>query len=114
MKKRILSLLLLVVMLVTALPLSVLPSLASTEEEKTFEEADYNALYVQDGLTVALDYFTTNTYWGKPALATNAEAYLWQWNCFTADGARDRLLLKADAGVVANGYMRLTANTQLG
>ena len=39
MKKRILSMLLLVVMVVTALPLTVLTALA-TEEEKTYTEAD--------------------------------------------------------------------------
>jgi hypothetical protein len=49
-------------MLVMALPLSVLPSLAAAEE-KTFEEADYNALYVQDGLAFAADFFRTNQYW---------------------------------------------------
>ena len=63
MKKRILAMLLLVVMLVSALPLAVLPTLAVEEEDKTYEEKDYNALYVQDGLAFAADFFRTNRYW---------------------------------------------------
>ena len=71
MKKRILSMLLLVVMLVTALPLSVIPSLAVEDEEETQivfdrEEYDaYNALYVQNGLTQAFDVMSLNSYWGE-------------------------------------------------
>ena len=63
MKKRILSMLLLVAMIVTALPLMVLPSLAAEEKEKEYEEKDYNALYVQDGLAMAADFFRMNKYW---------------------------------------------------
>ena len=77
MKKRILSMLLLVVMLVTALPLSVLPSLAVEGEEEaqnkfSQEEYDaYNELYVKNGLILAFDVMSLNSYWGE---AVNARA----------------------------------------
>ena len=71
MKKRILSMLLLVAMLVTALPLFALPTFAGTEEgtekEATFEEKDYNALYVTEGLVMAADFFKMNEYWNPAA-----------------------------------------------
>ena len=60
MKKRILAMLLLVAMIVTALPLMVLPSLAA-EEEKEYTEADYNELYV-DGIVFGADFYNTNKY----------------------------------------------------
>ena len=61
MKKRILSMLLLVAMVVTALPLMALTVLATgtPAEEPTFTENDYNGLYVQDGLFFAADFFKT-------------------------------------------------------
>ena len=69
MKKRVLSMLLLVVMVVTALPLTVLTALAA-EEEKTYTEADYNALYVDTGLTFAADFYKTNKYWNDGETGT--------------------------------------------
>ncbi|MBO7293566.1 MAG: hypothetical protein J6V07_06505, partial [Clostridia bacterium] len=60
MKKRILSLFLLVVMLVTALPLTALTVFANGDEaapESVYGEDDYNALYVQEGLVYAIDFF---------------------------------------------------------
>ena len=67
MKKRILSMLLLVVMLVTALPLTVLTALAAEEEvTPVFTEEAYNALYAaQDAALVSLDFFKTNEYWNE-------------------------------------------------
>ncbi len=65
MKKRILSLFLAVLMTVTALPLFLLPAVAEGTEATTSyptEEA-YNALYVQEGLTHAIDFFFANAYW---------------------------------------------------
>ena len=63
MKKRILSMLMLVVMVVTALPLMALTVFATTE----FDADDYNALYVQEGLVWAVDFFDTNANWGGEA-----------------------------------------------
>ena len=70
MKKRILSLLILAAMIVTALPLSVLPVLAADgtvgADEPVWEEADYDALYTaQDASLISLDFFTSNSYWGE-------------------------------------------------
>ena len=64
MKKRILAMLLLVAMIVTALPLMVLPTLAAEEEEKVYTEADYNKLFVTNGMVAGADFYTTNRYWG--------------------------------------------------
>ena len=66
MKKRILSVLLAALMLLSVCPL-VLPAAASAPE---YTAADYDALYVQDGLTYAIDFFATNSYWGEPAVST--------------------------------------------
>ena len=64
MKKRVLSLVLAVLMLVVALPLMALPAMASETPTPTYEAADYNALYVQSGLVFGFDFFTTNSHWG--------------------------------------------------
>lgn len=66
MKKRILSMLLLAVMIVTALPLAVL-SVSAAEEEVVLTEEDYTALYVQNGLVSMYDFFRLNSYWGGSA-----------------------------------------------
>ena len=63
MKKRIVSMLLLVVMLMTALPLGVFPLISFAEETKEMSEADYNALYVTEGLQYAYDFYKLNEYW---------------------------------------------------
>ena len=67
MKKRLLSFLLLVAMLVTAVPLTAIAVLAADVEPQAagreFTEEDYNALYKQDGLIFAFDVMTTNSYW---------------------------------------------------
>ena len=82
MKKRVLSVLLAVIMLVSAVPM-VLPTFAATENE--FTEADYNALYVQNGLEMGADFFRTNQYWGgavvQPPVGPAANtAYPWDVN----------------------------------
>ena len=79
MKKLVLSVLLAVIMLVSALPM-VLPTFAATEN--VFTEADYNALYVQSGLEMAADFFRNNEYWGgeveQPPVGPGANtAYPW-------------------------------------
>ena len=74
MKKRILSMLLLVAMIVTALPLTVLPILASEKSAPAapvYNEDDYNAFYVNNGLILGFDVMALNTYWGE---AVNARA----------------------------------------
>ncbi|MBR7095833.1 MAG: hypothetical protein IKC73_06410, partial [Clostridia bacterium] len=74
MKKRILSMLLLVAMVVTALPLFALTVLATgtQAEEPTFTEDDYNGLYVEDGLFFAADFFNTK------ANAASLSDYIWK------------------------------------
>ena len=71
MKKRVLSVLLAVIMLVSALPM-VLPTFAATEN--VFTEADYKALYVQDKLILGVDFFSTNEYWGGESYYSENEA----------------------------------------
>ena len=59
MKKRVLSLLLMLVMLVSAMPLLVF-STSAAAAEKSY---DYSSLYVTDGATLMVDFFTTNEIW---------------------------------------------------
>ena len=66
MKKRLLSLLLLVAMLVTAVPLAALAVFAADpmpQAAPEFTEEDYNALYKQEGLIYAFDVMVTNAHW---------------------------------------------------
>ena len=71
MKKRLLSILLLVAMLVTAVPLAAISVLAADVEPQAagreFTEEDYNALYKQEGLLFWQDFFRLNSYWGAAA-----------------------------------------------
>ncbi len=66
MKKRVLSLILAAVMLLTAFPLFALTALAGepsgseTEAETVF---DYNSLYVKGGLMLLMDYYDSNAFW---------------------------------------------------
>ena len=69
MKKRLLSLLLLVAMLVTAVPLAAVAALATEPTPRAAEpewtEEDYNALYTaQEAALISLDFFKSNSYWG--------------------------------------------------
>ncbi|MBO7293117.1 MAG: hypothetical protein J6V07_04205, partial [Clostridia bacterium] len=73
MKKRILSMLMLVVMVVTALPLMALTVFAETTEPE-FDAEDYNALYVQEGLVYALDFFVTNEHWENKEVTFSSAA----------------------------------------
>ena len=99
MKKRLLSLLLLVAMIVTALPLAVLPAIAAETGEKEYTAEDYNALYVQNGLIFALDFFGTNSYWGEVAKAKLID-YRW-----SASGDFNG----TPSGTVANGALDMTS-----
>ncbi len=65
MKKRVLSLLMAVIMLVAALPLAVLPVLAAGPVYKgdIYTAEDYNALYVEDGRLMMIDFYTLNPLW---------------------------------------------------
>ena len=67
MKKRILSILLLAAMLITALPLFAFTAFAEETAaiKRTYEAEDYNALYVKEGLVYAADWFKTNEHWGE-------------------------------------------------
>ena len=68
MKKRILSMLLLVAMVVTALPIVALPAIAVESGEKNYSAEDYNALYVQEDLVYALDFFASNSHWSDTSV----------------------------------------------
>ena len=59
MKKRVLSLLLMLVMLVSAVPMLVFPASAADTEANY----DYSSLYVTDGATLMVDFFKTNEIW---------------------------------------------------
>ncbi|MBE6696454.1 MAG: hypothetical protein E7587_08380 [Ruminococcaceae bacterium] len=63
MKTRLISFLLLLALVVTAMPL--VSFAAENEETAVMEEADYNALYVRDGLAVAFDVMVLNEHWGE-------------------------------------------------
>ncbi len=106
MKKRILSLLLLLCMAVTALPLVAFPAMAA-EEEKVYKEADYNALYVQDGLLFAMDLYKNNPFWNPTGegFSLSAASYYWK-------GSISNVTL----GAVSAGYFNtanLGANTYI-
>ena len=80
MKKRLLSLLLLVAMIVTALPLVAFP-ITAAETEKEWTEEDYNAFFVKDGALFLSDFYTLNEYWGEeiefPEAPTKQSAYVY-------------------------------------
>ncbi len=65
MKKRVLSLVLAVILVVTALPLAVLPIFAAAPVYKgdIYTADDYNALYVADGRLLMIDFYTLNSLW---------------------------------------------------
>ena len=70
MKTRVISTLLLLAMLVTAVPLAAFSVLAADLEAGEapagveYTEADYNALYKQEGLIFAFDIMQANSHWG--------------------------------------------------
>ena len=113
MKKRLLSLLLLVAMIVTALPLMALPAIAAETGEKEYTAEDYNALYVQDDLVFAMDFFRTNSNWdGTTTSYTNGDdlkaamlAAMWK-------GATDFTLsiswADGNSATAANGFLDAT------
>ena len=110
MKKRILAMLLLVAMIVTALPLMVLPTLAAEEEEKVYTEADYNKLFVTSGMVAGVDFYTTNRYWGgteqkvadKTAAKTLLDTYIYSGSTtFNAPN------LTGSTFVIKDGYVDL-------
>ncbi|MBR7094989.1 MAG: hypothetical protein IKC73_02105, partial [Clostridia bacterium] len=96
MKKRILSMLLLVAMVVTALPLFALTVFATgtKAEEPTFTEEDYNDLYVQDDLFFAADFFNTKS-------GSSLSDYIWK-----KTGSPS---LSATNGTVADGKLSIAA-----
>ena len=111
MKKRLLSLLLLVAMVVTALPLVILPA-SATASEPSFTEEDYNALYKQEGLVYAFDVFTLNEHWAEargehpafPVAPHENDAY---WYDADKDGVEDEgeiVDLTTDAGRYTAAY----------
>ena len=67
MKTRLISFLLLLALVVTAMPLVSFAAEGEGQTEtpavNTMTEKDYNALYVQDGLEMAADFFKMNEYW---------------------------------------------------
>ncbi|MBE6695100.1 MAG: hypothetical protein E7587_01465 [Ruminococcaceae bacterium] len=63
MKKRLISLLLLFALLVTAMPVGVLSFVSSAEENTEMTADEYNALYVLDNIAYSIDFFKLNEYW---------------------------------------------------
>lgn len=64
MKKRVLSLLLMLAMVLTALPVVALPVFAAEpEEEEEVVEFNYDKLYYTKGLVFAIDFFKSNEFW---------------------------------------------------
>ena len=98
MKKRILSLLLLVAMVVTALPLVVLPTTAATAAtEPEWTEEDYDALYTaQEAALISLDFFKTNSYWGEtltlPEKPEEMTAYAYNGKTYDFTKVENRLI----------------------
>ncbi|MBO7169633.1 MAG: hypothetical protein J6W28_00470, partial [Clostridia bacterium] len=99
MKKRILSFCLLLAMVVTALPLAAM-SVFAASGRASYEEEDYNTLYVQKGLVFAADFFDTNEYWGKD-VAADLNAYAW------TDTAAVFNTSTIPSGAVTGGYLLL-------
>jgi len=69
MKTRLIPFLLLLALIVTAIPLFSFAAESegdTTPAVNTMTEADYNALYVQDGLVTAFDVMVLNQYWNQP------------------------------------------------
>ncbi len=112
MKKRILSLLLLLAMAVTALPLVAFPAVAAEEEEKVYTLEDYNGLYVQDGLHFAMDLYKNNVFWNPTGEGFSLSAANYYW----AGSISNVALNAAKAGyfnaadLKANTYINGTAN----
>ena len=63
MKTRIVSMLLLAVMLMTALPIGVFSLISFAAEAEEMTEKDYDALYYTEGLQYAYDFYRLNEYW---------------------------------------------------
>ena len=63
MKTRIVSMLLLAVMLMTALPIGVFSLVSFAAEAEKMSEKDYDALYYTEGLQYAYDFYRLNEYW---------------------------------------------------
>ena len=63
MKTRIVSMLLLAVMLMTALPIGVFSLVSFAAEAEKMSEKDYDALYYTEGLEYAYDFYRLNEYW---------------------------------------------------
>ena len=112
MKKRILSMLLLVAMVVTALPLMVLPTLAAEEqEEKIYTEADYNNIYVLSGMVAGVDFYSTNQYWGgkeKTATTSAAAKKLVDTYIYPGSATFGNPPLVGSNFVIKDGYVDLT------
>ena len=121
MKKRILSMLLAIVMVVTALPLLVFTAMAEEPETVTYPtttEEEYNALYVQEGLTLATDFFFANKHWGKkesnpmPPAPYEMEAYdteAERWDIvYNEDGSEASRTLKAAFKSACTAYFGST------
>ena len=63
MKKRVLSLLLLLAMVVTALPVFALPVFADEPEDEEPAVFNYDSLYSTTGLIYAIDFYKSNEFW---------------------------------------------------
>ncbi len=69
-KRCILSLLLALTLLLTALPMTLLPAEATASSRES--AADYNDLYVSDGLILGMDFYALNAIWDPEGEALSA------------------------------------------
>ena len=122
MKKRILSLLLLVAMVVTAMPIVVLPTTAAATTPEWTEE-DYDALYAaQEAALISLDFFKSNSYWGEEIILPESpelyENYAYNGTTIDFTDPANRLIPETDLYTIKrtkdNAYYRVEKNGSAG
>ncbi len=120
MKKRVLSLLLMLAMVLTALPAVALPVFAAETDGNEPVEFNYDSLYYTEGLIFAIDFFKSNEFWDpegddfvQPANPSENSAYTHTdgmtydftvpENRLTADGSDLNAAFKAAIRAWGNG-----------
>lgn len=106
MKNRIISLVLLVAMVITALPLVAFPVIAAEETEKTFTAEEYDDLYVKNGLIFAMDFFSTNSLWGGSAVTLSSAGTTTQYKPFIRIPTSG-VNVSGGTGMIKDGYLQL-------
>ena len=105
MKNRIISLVLLVAMVITALPLVAFPVIAAEETEKTFTAEEYDDLYVKNGLIFAMDFFSTNSLWGGSAVTLSSAGTAKQYKPFIRI-PESGVNVTGGTGMIKDGYFQ--------